>query len=130
MADKTVFRDSDGHAVQRTLTATVGEHQLACDGVWAGINVEGGDSGDLRAWIVDDGIYQWYVPDALSVSDGDIVYLEIADITGNIPDDTAYSTSSGAGKIPLFKALEAKVTAGGSGNHYVTGKSLLNQQGG
>lgn len=130
MPDKTVFRDSNGQAVQRVLTATVGEHQLASDGVWAGINVESGDSGDVRAWVVDDGIYQWYVPDTLTVNDGDVVYLAIADITGNIPNDTAYSTSAGAGKIPLFKALEDKVTANGAGNHYATGKSLLNQQGG
>ena len=126
---KTVHRDGNAHSIQRTLDGTVSAMQVVSDGVWAGINVESGDSGELRAWSIDGGIYQFYVPDGLSVNDGDIVYLELADITGNIPDDTAYSTTAGAGKIALFKALEDKVTANGSGDHYVTGKSMLHLQG-
>lgn len=129
MADKTVFKDSGGAAVDRTLLGTA-LRQLVTDGEWAGINQESGDSGDTRAWEIADNIYQWYVPDGLTVNDGDVVYLELADHTAGIPDDTAYSTSSGAGKIALFKANGAKVTANGSGNHYVIGRSLLHMQGG
>jgi hypothetical protein len=128
MADKTVVLDHYGDAVERTLIGTA-VNQLVTDGVWAGITLESGDSGDTRAWEIKDSFYQWYVPDSLTVNDGDVVYLEIADHTAGIPDDTAYSTSAGAGKIELFKAHGAKVTANGSGNHYVIGKSLLNRQG-
>jgi hypothetical protein len=128
MADKTVVLDSYGDAVERTLLGTA-VNQLVTDGAWAGILLESGDSGETRAWEIKDSIYQWYVPDGLTVNDGDTVYLELADHTAGIPDDTAYSTSSGAGKIPLFKALGAKVTANDSGNHYVIGKSLLHTQG-
>src|SRR5687767_3024837 len=128
MADKTVVLDSYGDAVERTLLGTA-VNQLVTDGEWAGILLESGDSGEVRAWEIKDSIYQWYVPDGLTVNDGDTVYLELADHTAGIPDDTAYSTSTGAGKIPLFKALGAKVTANGSGNHYVIGKSLLHTQG-
>jgi hypothetical protein len=128
MADKTVVLDSYGDAVERTLLGTA-VNQLVTDGEWAGILLESGDSGEVRAWEIKDSIYQWYVPDGLTVNDGDTVYLELADHTAGIPADTAYSTSSGAGKIPLCKALGAKVTANGSGNHYVIGKSLLHTQG-
>jgi hypothetical protein len=130
MADKTTFRSSGGNAVNRAVLGDVLDQQLVTDGEWAGIASEEGESGDVLALTVDDSIYQWYVPDGLTVNDGDTVYLEIADHTAGIPDDTAYSTSSGAGKIALFKALEAKVTSRGTGNHYVTGKSLLFMQGG
>ena len=130
MADKTAHYESEGLAIQRILVGSVAGVQLVSDGLWAGINNEAGVSGDLRAWSIDGGIYQFYVPDSLSVNDGDIVYLELADITGNIPEDTAYSITPGAGKIALFKALENKVTANGAGKHYVTGKSLLHMQGG
>jgi hypothetical protein len=130
MADKTVFYNSGGDAVNRTILGDVLDQQLVTDGIWAGITHEEGESGDVRALSVDGGVYQWYVPDGLTVNDGDTVYLEIADHTAGIPDDTAYSTSSGVGKIALFKALEAKVTTNGAGNHYVTGKSLLFMQGG
>jgi hypothetical protein len=130
MADKTVFRDSDGNAIERTLLGDALDQQLVTDGVWAGINVEERESGNVTAWSVDDGIYQWYVPDGLAVSDGAIVYLELADHTSGIPDDTAYSTSSGVGKIALFKALAAKDTSRGTGKHFVVGKSLLFMQGG
>jgi hypothetical protein len=129
MADKTVFKDSYGAAVQRTLLGTA-VRQLVTDGLWAGINQESGDSGDTTAWEIEDAIYQWYAPDSLTVNDGDTVYLDLADHTGGIPDDTAYSTSSGAGKIALCKAIGGKVTANGSGNHYVIGRSLLHMQGG
>jgi len=129
MADKTVFKDSYGAAIERTLLGTA-LRQLVTDGKWAGINQESGDSGDVTAWEIEDNFYQWYVPDALTVNDGDIVYLTLATHTAGIPDDAAYTTSAGAGKIALFKADGAKVTANGAGNHYVIGRSLLHMQGG
>lgn len=126
---KTLHRDSDGNSVNRTLLGTAVD-QLVTDGIWAGILHESGNSGEVRAWTVDDGIYQWYVPDALTVNDGDIVYLTLATHTAGVPQDAAYTTSAGAGKIALFKSIGAKVTANGAGDHYCFGKSLLHMQGG
>ena len=130
MADKTVVTESYSEAIDRALLGDVSASQLVTDGKWAGVLMEDGLSGETRAWEIAPRVYQWYVPDALTVNDGDTVYLEIADHTAGIPDDTAYSTSSGSGKIALFKALAAKVTANDAGNHYVVGLSLLHMQGG
>jgi hypothetical protein len=55
----------------------------------------------------------------LSVSKGDIVYLTVANRTGNVFADNAYGTSAGAGNIAFFKA-----TADKDANHVVTGIML------
>ena len=130
MVDKTVVLDSDGYSFKKTLSASVNGNELVVVGGAAGIPFEDGLSGDTVALRADDAIYQWYVPDGLAVAEGDTVYLEIADVSGHIPDDTAYSTTAGAGKIALFFALAAKDSSRGSGNHYVVGRSLLHIQGG
>lgn len=118
-----------GLSINRELEHTVGLKQVVSDGNFVGINMKSGDSGDLVAWLIDDSIIQVYVPDSLSASEGDTVFIDTAQLTGHIPDDGAYSTSSGAGKIALVKLLEDKNTSGGSGAHYVKGVSLLHTQG-
>lgn len=130
MADKTVILDSAGNSFNKTLTYAVNGQELVVVGGAAGIPYEDAESGAQIALRADAAIYQWYVPDGLSVAEGATVYLEIADVTGHVPDDTAYSTTAGAGKIALFFALAAKDTSRGSGNHYVVGRSLLHMQGG
>jgi len=123
MADvgKNVYKESDGKSVQVALSYTVEALQLAVVEGWTGITVEAGDSGDTIALDLSGVERQWEVPSSLSVSKGDIVYLTVADVTGHTPDDTAYSTSAGAGAIALFKA-----TADKDANHVVTG-IMLNQ---
>lgn len=105
---KNVYKESDGKAVNVDLLYTVEDGQLAVVDGWAGITVESGDSGDNIALDVSQVERQFEVPSTLSVSKGNIVYLEVADVTGHTPDSTAYSTTAGAGKIALFKATAAK----------------------
>jgi outer membrane protein assembly factor BamB len=105
---KLVYKESDGKAVDVDLLYTVEAQQLAVVDGWAGITVESGDSGDTIALDLAQVERQWEVPASLSVSKGDIVYLEVADVTGHTPDDTAYSTTAGEGKIALFKATTDK----------------------
>lgn len=116
--EKTYF-ESDGKAVNVTLTATVAKGALAVVDGWVGIAGSSGDSGDEIALIADDREYQFLVPAGLAVNKGDIVYITVATVTGHYPDDEAYTTSAGAGKVALFKA-----TADKDDNDVVTGIML------
>jgi len=119
MAGENTYLESDGKSVEVDLLYTVPEGQLAVVEGWVGVAAESGDSGDRIALSSDDREYQFTVPAALDVDKGDIVYLEVADLTGHIPDDSAYSTSPGAGKVALFKATMDK-----DDNDMVTGIML------
>jgi hypothetical protein len=105
---KLVYKESDGKSVNVTLSYSVEAQQLAVVEGWAGITFEAGESGEEIALDIAPVERQWEVPASLSVNKGDIVYLEVADVTGHTPDDTAYSTTAGEGKIALFKATTDK----------------------
>lgn len=109
MADNgsAVF-DNDGKAVTVSLSYTVAKGRVAYVEGWLGISAGSGDSGDSIALTVDNRGYQFQVPSGLSVSKGDTVYITVATLTGHYPDDAAFTTSAGAGKIKLFKAIEDK----------------------
>jgi hypothetical protein len=113
------YLESDGKAVNVNLLYTVVADQVAVVDGWLGITGSDGDSGDTIALTVDMREYQFTVPTTLAVAKGDIVYVEVADVTGHTPDDTAYGTSAGAGKVAFFKATAAK-----DANHCVTGIML------
>jgi hypothetical protein len=123
-----LHHESDGKAVNVALTADVIYKQVAYVEGWLGITEEAAESGDTIAMTVDEREYQWPVPNGLTVNKGDTVYITVATVTGHTPDDAAYTTSAGAGKVKLFKATAAKDTSLGSGSHFVTGKSLLHMQ--
>lgn len=116
MAGENTYLDNDGKAVDVSLLYTVDSMQVAYVEGWLGINNRSGNSGDAAVLTIDRRAYQFTVPSGLSVSKGDTVYIDMSDLTGHIPDDTAYSTTSGADKKALFKALEDK-----DANHVVTG---------
>ncbi len=116
MAGNNTFLESDGKAVDVLLSYTVAKDQVAVVEGWLGIAGESGDSGDYIALAVDDREYQFTVPAGLAVAKGAIVYIEVADLTGHVPDDEAWSTSAGSGKVAFFKATAAK-----DGNNVVTG---------
>lgn len=114
---KKVYKESDGKSVNVDLLYTVEAQQLIVADGWAGITVEAGESGETIALDIEMGVErQLEVPSTLAVAKGDIVYLEIADVTGHTPDSTAYTTSAGSGKIALLKATAAK-----DANNVVTG---------
>jgi len=124
----TLYHESDGKGILVNLTATVTSKQVAYAQGWLGIVEEAGLSGDTVGMTVDEREYQWPVPDALSVNKGDLVYVDVTDLTGHTPDSSAYYVASGSNRVKLFKATAAKDTSLGSGNHFVTGKSLLHVQ--
>jgi hypothetical protein len=117
VAGSTTYFESDGKAVDVTLDAgdVVKGAVIVAEG-WVGIAGSDADSGDTLALICDDREYQFEVPDGLTVNKGDIVYITVATVTGHYPDDEAYTTSAGAGKVALFKA-----TADKDDNNIVTG---------
>lgn len=104
MAIGDTFFESDGKAVDVDLLHTVTKGQVAVIDGWLGITAGAGESGEEIALIVDDREYQFYVPTALAVSKGDIVYIDVTDLTGHTPDSTAYSKTAGANKVAFFKA--------------------------
>ncbi len=116
---KNVYKESDGKAVNVDLLYTVEALQIAVVDGWLGITMESGDSGETIALEIAQVERQFEVPSTLSVNKGDIVYVEVADVTGHTPDSTAYGTSAGAGKVAFFKATAAK-----DANNVVTGIML------
>jgi hypothetical protein len=119
VAGTPTYFESDGKAVNVTLTSTVAKGAVIVAEGWLGIAGSDGDSDDTIACVVDDREHQFEVPSGLTVAKGAIVYLTIATITGHYPDDEAYTTSAGAGKIAFFKATAAK-----DANNVVTGIML------
>lgn len=116
VAGSTSYFESDGKAVNVDLLYTVAKDAVIYVEGWLGLAGSDGVSGDTIALVADDREYQFEVPTGLSVSKGDIVYIEIVTVTGHYPDDEAYGTSAGAGKIAFFKA-----TADKDANDIVTG---------
>jgi len=119
VAGAKAWFESDGKSVNVDLLYTVVKGAVIYADGWLGLAAADGVSGDSIAEIVDDREYQFKVPAGLSVDKGDIVYITVATVTGHYPDDEAYGTSAGAGKIAFFKATAAK-----DANNIVTGVML------
>lgn len=111
--------ESDGKAVNVALLYTVVKGALIYAEGWLGLAGSDGASGETIALIADDREYQFEVPSGLTVAKGATVYITVATVTGHYPDDEAYTTSAGAGKLALFKATAAK-----DANNVVTGVML------
>lgn len=109
VAGTATFFESDGKALNVTLNngAVVKGAVFVAEG-WVGIAGEDAASGDTLALICDDREHQFIVPVGLAVAKGAIVYITVATITGHYPDDEAYTTTAGAGKVAFFKATAAK----------------------
>ncbi len=116
MAGENTYLESDGKSVNVTLSASVEKNQVVYVEGWLGISNEAGESGDVVSLAVDRREYQFSVPSGLSVSKGATVYVDVTDLTGHIPDDTAYYTATGSNRVALLKATAAK-----DGNNVVTG---------
>jgi hypothetical protein len=108
MAGENTYFESDGKSVNVDLLGTVAANQLAYVDGWLGIAEVGGVSGEMIALNVDMREYQFTVPSGLAVSKGDIVYIEVAQVTNGTIADAGYSTTAGAGKIAAFKATMDK----------------------
>ncbi len=107
-ANKPTFFESDGQAVNVTLTAAVVKGTVIVVEGWLGIAGETGAAGEQIALICDNREYQFYVPAGLAVAKGAIVYITLATVTGHYPDDAAYVAAPAAGAVAFFKATAAK----------------------
>ncbi len=116
--EKTIY-DNDAQGVHVTLSHAVEPQQVAFIENILGITVEGGQPYDVIALNLEQVAYQFTVPLGVAVSKGQIVYVDVTDLTGHKPDDSAYSTTAGANKRALFLALEDK-----DANNVVIGKLL------
>lgn len=117
---KKTYLESDGKALNVDLVSNyVQKDQVIYAQGWVGVTCESGDSGDTVALDIAARERQFTVPSALSVSKGNIVYLILANRTGNVFADNAYSTSAGSGRVAFFKA-----TADKDANNVVTGIML------
>lgn|SRR5512138_416475 len=116
----TTYLESDGKSVTVYLTAEVSKGQVAVAEGWLGITGSSGGSGDYVALATDRREYQFEFPAGLSASKGDIIYVDVTDLTGNTPDTSAYGTSSGGDNEPLCK-LTSDLTELPNGNLFGTG---------
>ena len=116
MAGQNTYLESDGKSVAVTLSTSVDKNQVAYVQGWLGIANQDGVNGDVITLSVDRREYQFTVPSGLAVSKGATVYVDVTDLTGHIPDDTAYYTTADTDRVALFKATAAK-----DGNNVVRG---------
>lgn len=115
------YKESDGRSVIITLSATAEAGDVLYVDGFLGVLARGGEADDVRALFIDHAEYQFPVPDALSVSKGDTVYIDTTQVSDMLPDAAGYSTSSGANTVALCKATDDKNTGRGTGKHFVTG---------
>lgn len=122
LSSKSAYLESDGKAVSVTADAAVSKGEVAYWDGFLGILADDSTSAETAILVIDQREYQFYVPDGVSVSKGDIVYIDVDGLTG-APEDADYGTAPGGMTTPFayFKATAAKNTAGGSGAHYCTG---------
>lgn len=124
VAGSTTYFESDGKALNVTLTnGDVVKGAVAVVQGWLGIAGEDALSGETLALIVDDREHQVEVPVGLTATKGMILYITIATITGHYPDDEAYTTTAGAGKLAFMKLTSSK-----DANNIVTGIMLAHGQ--
>lgn len=123
MSGENSYLDNDGRSIDVTLTSDTDANQVAYVDGFLGILVKDGDSGETRALNIDDRAYQFTVPSSLTVNKGDTVYVDVTDLTGHVPDDSAYYTASGSNRVALFKAFEDK-----DDNDVVIGKLISGYQ--
>lgn len=108
MAGENSFFDNDGGAVDVYPLYPLEKNQVAYVDGWLGITSDRAESGELLALDITPRAYQFTVPAGLAVSKGDVVFITVANVTEHIPDDNAYSTTAGTGKIAFFKATTDK----------------------
>jgi hypothetical protein len=120
MAIGDTYLESDGKAVLVTVSSTVAKDQLAYVQSWLGIAGDDATSGDTIALSVDQREYQIQVPTALAVVKGEYIWIDVTDLTGHIPDSTAYYKATGSNRVRFFKATQDQ-----DANDIVTGIMLV-----
>lgn len=95
------FRIGNGNTVNVVATATINEGDLAYVGGWLGVVPRETDSGEQVALNIEYAEFDMLLPVGLNLSQGDEVFVDITDLTGNTPDDSAYYTATDTDRIKL-----------------------------
>ena len=108
-----VFEESDGRAVHVGLLYTVAADTLVYADGFFGVAEKGGSSGDTIALSIESVEYQIELPSGLTPTKGAILYAAApSGYTSNEVQSADLSTSSGSGKVPVFKVTGVKDSAG------------------
>lgn len=106
MSTHNAVRLNTGKAADVTITSAVETGDIFVADGFAGINPRDAESGDTVAMNIEVAQFDVLLPASLSLTKGDSIWLNTADVTGHIPNDTAWGTSDGgAGWILYGRAL-------------------------
>jgi len=108
MALENGHKLNTGKALEVAFTSAVADGELAYIDGWLGMNVRDVESGDTGILDIEPAQWDVLLPTGLSLSKGDEIWVDVTDLTGHIPDDTAFSTSAGANKVRWAKAMTAQ----------------------
>ncbi len=90
------------------LTSAAGERVVAYVDGELGLTAAAGDGGDTVDLIIDHQEYSFSVPAWLAVSKEDIVLVDVTDLSGHLPNDSAYSMEAGTNRVALCRAVKGK----------------------
>lgn len=100
------YLESDGKSVNFIATAAVVKGQVAAAGAtkyWLGVVNKSAAIGEPTNMNVDGREYQFTVPVGLGAKFGDVIYVDMAQLTGHTPNVGAYALTSGGAKQALCK---------------------------
>ena len=83
------IRYANGNTVEVNITNDVTEGDLAFVDGWLGFVPRDQVSGEMTALNIEYAEFDLILPVALGLNAGDEVYVDVTDLTGHIPEDTA-----------------------------------------
>lgn len=101
----SAIRYSNGNTVEVDVTSSVAEGDLAFVQGWLGFVPRAQVSGETTALNIEDAEFDVILPTSLNLSKGDEVWVDTTDLTGHIPDSTAYATSDGGSDTKLGRCV-------------------------
>jgi hypothetical protein len=118
-----IYKESDGQALNVTLSYPTQGKAVAYVNGWLGITERSGNSGEQVGLSIGRVEYQFEVPSGLAVAIGEVVRIDLTALgSAHTPPSAAYNKSAAsATNIDLFKATAAK-----DANNVVTGVLIAN----
>lgn len=104
----SAHRYSNGHKVDVALTSAVVEGDLIYAEGWLGFTPNEAASGESVALNIEFAEFDVILPTSLSLTKGAEVWVDVTDLTGHIPDSTAYYTASGSNRRRLGRCVSAQ----------------------
>lgn len=98
-------RIANGNSIDVTISSAVAEGDLAFIEGWLGFVPRASSSGESVALNIEYAEFDMILPTGLSLSKGDEVWVDTTDLTGHIPDDTAYGSSNGGSDTKLGRCV-------------------------